>query len=83
MSNIRPQDCALGLIERPACDPPSQACLQKELVRSWRVAFASPAAAFVGIQLPDYYDPKDPGTPGTPGYATAAEGVFSMRLAHT
>lgn len=56
-------------------------CLQRELVRSWRQAFGSPDAAFVAVQLPDYYDQKDPGAPGVPGYTSTAEGVFAMRLA--
>jgi hypothetical protein len=56
-------------------------CLQRELAHSWRKAFGSPDAAFVAVQLPDYYDQKDPGAPGVPGYSTTAEGVFAMRLA--
>jgi len=56
-------------------------CMQQELVRSWRKAFNSPDAAFVVVQLPDYFDPKDPGAPGVPGFSSTAEGVFSMRLA--
>merc|ERR1712137_635029 len=31
--------------------------------------------------LPDYYDAADPGAVGHPGYASAAEGLFKMRLA--
>lgn len=56
-------------------------CMQRELARSWRKEFASPDAAFVIVQLPDYYDKKDPGAPGVPGYASTAEGLFAMRLA--
>jgi len=56
-------------------------CMQRELARSWREAFGSPDAAFVVVQLPEYFDPNDPGAPGVAGYASAAEGVFAMRLA--
>jgi len=55
--------------------------MQRELARSWRKEFASPDAAFIIVQLPDYYDKKDPGAPGVPGYASTAEGLFAMRLA--
>lgn len=56
-------------------------CLMRELARSWRLAFASPGAPLIAVQLPDYYDAKDPGAPGVPGFASTSEGVFEMRLA--
>lgn len=56
-------------------------CLQHELVQSWRKAFRSPAAPFVAVQLPDYFDPEDPGAAGVPGFSTAAEGLLAIRLA--
>jgi len=62
-------------------------CLQRELVQSWRLEFQSPDAAFVAVQLPDYYDPKDPGAPnydpafGAVNFSHASEGLLAMRLA--
>jgi len=62
-------------------------CLQRELVQSYRTEFNSPNAAFVVVQLPDFYDPKDPGAPnydpafGPVNFSHTGEALLAMRLA--
>ena len=54
------------------------ACLQRELVRSWRKAF-NVSFAFVAVQMPGYIGDCDGN--GKSPYSSCVPGVFDMRLA--
>ena len=57
------------------------ACMERELVRSWRTGFNS-SFAFVTVQLPGYLGDCDSTFPNPDAtYANCVPGVFNMRLA--
>lgn len=55
------------------------ACMERELVSSWRDAFRTPHAPFVAVQLPGYTGALNNGTGSYSGYISA-EMVHAMRL---